>query len=81
MMTIQEAAKYVLKFFNKGAKITAGFPLKDYYIFEVMPQNAGSGRVLDSMYGVSKNGGKIFEYSPSFDLDEFREASKNVVKF
>lgn len=77
-MTTPKEAKGLLLNKYKNSKIVNAFDLESKYLFTLYPKdkNPSEDLLLDSFYTVDKKNGEIKEYSPLFNLDEFRKKKR-----
>lgn len=60
--------------------ILCGMDMPDGYLFSIRPKDWDNDElVLDAFFKVTKNGGKLSEYSPVMNPSEFKNAMKNVI--
>lgn len=60
--------------------ILCGMDMPDGYLFSIRPKSWKNDQVvLDGFFKVSKSDGKISEYSPVTDPEEFKLAMKNII--
>lgn len=83
MINYNEAKRIVLDFvesnFSEAPILKASFELKDNYVFNIWPEGSKEPP-LDPFFKVDKKTGKVGEYSPLFDLEEFKKASPIIEK-
>lgn len=77
-MTHTEAIRRVLSSY-KDSKCDAAYKLKDGYLVTISPTNLKEGDyMLDNFFKVDSSG-KVTEYSPVMDPEEFKSALKKPV--
>lgn len=73
-------AETILLSRHRDSIILCGMELSDGYLFSIRPKNWKDDQVvLDGFFKVSKSDGKISEYSPVMNPEEFKTAMKHVV--
>ena len=78
-MTSKNAGDLVLKEYKDGV-VSAIMELDNAFIVCLIPKNLKDGDIsLDSFFKVEKSSGKVSEYSPVMDPEEFKKALKNIV--
>lgn len=78
-MVYQQAIGVLLKN-HSDSKVLCVMELEDKFILSIQPNNMKSGTyILDGYFTVNKSNGKIGEYCPTMDPDEFRKAIDNIV--
>lgn len=79
MIDYKEANKLVMEL-HKNSKVTSTMDAGNKFIISLVPNNLKKGEfVLDGFFSVDKKTGKVNEYSPVMDTEEFKRAMKNVV--
>ena len=79
IMDAKNAGNLVLKE-CKNATISTIMELNNSFIVCIVPNNLKDGDIsLDSFFKVEKSSGKVSEYSPVMDPEEFKKALKNIV--
>lgn len=76
MLTLQQAAD---KMRDKMDPVK-GVDMEKYYVIYAVPKGANKNDPYDdSLFAVDKQTGKIFEYSPEFEMDKFARACSKAV--
>ena len=79
-MTYERAKEIILRKFD-DSDIVASFKTHSGYIFSIKPKTWNDKEyVLDGFFKVSSDTGKISEYSPVMDPEEFKQALKNRIE-
>ena len=72
---------YVIKLSGVKSHAIFGFEVKDGFVFSLRPDKWPKDEVLmDPFFKVSASG-KVTEYSPVMDPEEFKEGMKDRIKF
>lgn len=78
MVTVMDAIKAVEKK-DSGISVGVVMDFPKSYIVSFMSKGGSMETSVDNFYSVDKNNGRISEYSPLFDLEEFKKYKDNVV--
>lgn len=80
MVTYDDAKSIILKT-HSDSKINGSYKIPTGYVFSLKPKNWKKDEyVLDGFFKVSNETGKISEYSPTMNLDEFKEMFNNKIE-
>ncbi len=73
-----KTAKMSIKKSHPNDVITSSFETPTLYVFALKPKDIESDVVLiDPFFSIDKRTGKEKEYSPVFDLDNYKKAMKS----
>lgn len=79
-MTYERAKEIVLRKYP-DSNVVASFKIQSGYVFSIKPKTWNDKEyVLDGFFKVSSDAGKITEYSPVMDPEEFKQALKNRIE-
>lgn len=78
MVNYEDAKSKILDKY-KNYKIVNAFDLSNRYVFVLYPKSKDPKNelLLDSFYSVRKDNGKVEDYTPLLDMNEFKKAVKN----
>ena len=80
-MVSYERAKTIILNKYSDSRVTGACKIPTGYIFSLKPKSwKDDEQVLDGIFKVSSEDGRISEYSPTMDPDEFGEALKNRIE-
>ena len=80
MLTYVYAKNIILKT-HSDSKIVGSYKIPTGYVFSLKPKNWKKDEyVLDGFFKVSNETGKISEYSPIMNPDEFKEMFNNKIE-
>ena len=79
-MTYERAKEMILRKYA-DSNIVASFKIPSGYVFSIKPKNWNDETyVLDGFFKVNSDTGKITEYSPVMDPEEFKKALNNRIE-
>jgi hypothetical protein len=80
-MTFNDAKQTILRRF-RDSNITLAFEINSGFVFSIKPKNwSKDDAILDAFFLVNKTNGRIYEYSPLLNPDEFKHAIYNRVLY
>lgn len=80
MVSYEQAKKIIISTYP-DSNVIGAFKIPSGYIFSLKPKTWKNDEyVLDGFFKVSNRDGKIIEYSPVMDPEEFKTALKNRIE-
>lgn len=77
-----EQAKVIIEKKHPESRVISGMDFPDKFVFSIVPKKEkDASRLMDPFFSVDKKTGKVSEFSPIMDIENFRKNIKNPVMF